>query len=170
MEERKSVPYPLYAQIYTGSVPIGIEPVFMLAFSALSGKEAKMIIKWKFTDGTVSEVEVEKEIGSFILDSRRKEENANRNCRRNNYSLDAITYEGMEYSYEDAYPSETMTMNDIAKAMSKLTPTQRRRLLKRLQGKTIAQIAKEEGAADSSVFESIESGKNNLKNFLSQPE
>lgn len=43
MEERKSVPYPLYAQKYMGSVPIGIEPVFMLAFPSLSGKEVKNV-------------------------------------------------------------------------------------------------------------------------------
>ena len=36
-----------------------------------------MTVEYKFADGTVSEVEVSEEIGTYIMDSRRKENSAN---------------------------------------------------------------------------------------------
>jgi hypothetical protein len=49
-----------------------------------------MKIQWKFADGTTSEVEVNKEIGSYITASRREESNLARKERYHCYSLDAI--------------------------------------------------------------------------------
>ena len=40
-----------------------------------------MTVKYKFADGTVSEVEVSEEIGTDIMDDRRKEKSANRKER-----------------------------------------------------------------------------------------
>ena len=42
-----------------------------------------MKIKYEFADGSVSEVEVSEDIGRVVLDSRREEENMERNARRN---------------------------------------------------------------------------------------
>lgn len=47
-----------------------------------------MTVKYKFADGTVSEVEVSEEIGTYIMDSRRKESSANRKERYHCCPLD----------------------------------------------------------------------------------
>ena len=60
-----------------------------------------MKVEYKFADGTVSEVEVSEEIGTYIMDSRRKENSANRKERYHCSSLDAILYEGSEFGYEE---------------------------------------------------------------------
>lgn len=53
-----------------------------------------MKITYAFADGTTSVVEVDDEIGAYIMDSRRQENNDDRRHRYHNYSLDDVTYEG----------------------------------------------------------------------------
>ena len=60
-----------------------------------------MKIKYTFANGDVSEVEVSEEIGSFIVNSRRKEENQARKERYHCLSYDAIEYEGAEFANPD---------------------------------------------------------------------
>ena len=57
-----------------------------------------MKIKYEFADGKVSEVEVEDSIGAFIVEDRRLEDNFSRKERYHCYSLDAVQFEGAEYS------------------------------------------------------------------------
>ena len=59
-----------------------------------------MKITYKSVTGEVTAVEVSEEIGTVIIDSRRKEDNLDRKERYHSYSLDAITYEGEEYADE----------------------------------------------------------------------
>lgn len=47
-----------------------------------------MKVKYKFNNGDVTEVEVSKEIGAMIIDSRREEESAERKHRRHCYSME----------------------------------------------------------------------------------
>lgn len=51
-----------------------------------------MKITYAFADGTTSVVEVDDEIGAYIMDSRRQENNDDRRHRYHNYSLDDVTY------------------------------------------------------------------------------
>lgn len=53
-----------------------------------------MKIKYEFTDGTVSEVEVEESISAVIIEDRRLEDNLSRKERYHCYSLDAAQFEG----------------------------------------------------------------------------
>ena len=53
-----------------------------------------MKITYQFANGDVSEVEVSEEVGTVIVDSRRKEDNLDRKERYHCYSYDAIDYEG----------------------------------------------------------------------------
>ena len=62
-----------------------------------------MKITYAFADGTTSVVEVDDEIGAYIMDSRRQENNDDRRHRYHNYSLDDVTYEGSEYGRCDVY-------------------------------------------------------------------
>ncbi len=58
-----------------------------------------MLIKYKFADGTATEVEVSDEIGAVITASRRAEHALEERNRYHCYSLDAILYEGNEYFF-----------------------------------------------------------------------
>ena len=50
-----------------------------------------MKITYAFADGTTSVVEVDDEIGAYIMDSRRHEDNNDRRHRYHNYSLNDVT-------------------------------------------------------------------------------
>lgn len=130
-----------------------------------------MKITYQFADGTTSTSEVDEEIGAYIMDSRRQEENDDRRHRYHNYSLDAITYEGPEYGRCDRYlcdgPDE---MEELAQrvrdAFTHLTETQQRRLLKYSRGMSLHEIAADEGVDYRAIFKSIEfARKKFLKNF-----
>ena len=69
-----------------------------------------MKITYKFTTGEVTEVEVSNEIGTVIIDSRRKEENLARKERYHCYSYDAAEFEGQEYA--DWNTPENLTVQD----------------------------------------------------------
>lgn len=125
-----------------------------------------MIITYTFADGTISKVEVEEEIGSVILESRRLEENSDRRQRYHNYSLNAVEFEGKEYGRCDTYPSDDDTDERFQAVLEILTETQRRRLLLRMKGLTYQQIADKEGADYKTCYMSIkEAQKKFLKNF-----
>lgn len=128
-----------------------------------------MEIRYKFADDTTSTVEVSEEIGTFILDSRRVEANANRRERYHCWSLEATPFEGSEFGEEDYHPSEDDTEEQAARirvAFSHLSETQRRRMLMVAQGMTLREIAKAEGAAYSSVKESIDTARKKFLKFF----
>lgn len=79
--KRNRYPLPWWAHFLRDLVPIGVKPVFRLALTVLSRKDKTMKVEYKFADGTVSEVEVSEEIRTYIMDSRRKENSANRKER-----------------------------------------------------------------------------------------
>ena len=94
-----------------------------------------MTVEYKFADGTVSEVEVSEEIGTYIMDSRRKENSANRKERYHCSSLDAILYEGSEFGYEEGnYLEEQEDTALLKEVLDCLTETQRRRMLLFIEG------------------------------------
>lgn len=94
-----------------------------------------MTVKYKFADGTVSEVEVSEEIGTYIMDSRRKESSANRKERYHCCPLDAILYEGNEFGYEEGNYLEDREDTELLKeVLNCLTNTQRRRMLLFIEG------------------------------------
>ena len=104
-----------------------------------------MKIKYTFDNGENSEVEVNEEIGAVILESRRKEENMERNRRRRCYSLDDVDFEGDDFA-DDRTPEslfmEQLDNEHIKETLDKLSDLHRRRLLMLAQGLTIREIAK----------------------------
>ena len=62
-----------------------------------------MKISYTFANGENSEVEVNEEIGTFILDSRREEDNLGRKERYHCYSLDAAEFEGEDMADFETY-------------------------------------------------------------------
>lgn len=129
-----------------------------------------MKITYKFTDATMSEVEVSEEIGTLIMDSRREEENAARKERYHCWSLDAIDYEGAEYSVPDFTDTLFDGSNErdalVRAAFSRLSDVQRRRLLMLASGLSLREIARREGKDIKTVRESIDGARKKfLKNF-----
>ncbi len=127
-----------------------------------------MKIKYEFDNGEVTEVEVDEEIGTFILESRRQESNLARKERAHCLSLDAIDYEGSEFGAWDKYEDDDDIFRSrrVRKAFSQLSETQQRRLKLYADGKTLREIAEIEGASFQSVDESIRAARKKFsKNF-----
>jgi len=128
-----------------------------------------MKINYSFNNGENSEVEVNEEIGAVILESRRKEENMERNRRRRCYSLDDVDFEGDDFADERTPESLFMEQLDnehIKGTLDKLSETQRRRLLMYAEGMSIEDIARVEGVYHTSISRSIEAARKIfLKNF-----
>ena len=125
-----------------------------------------MKINYTFNNGENSEVEVNEEIGAVILETRRKEENMERNRRRRCYSLDDVDFEGDDFA-DDRTPEslfmEQLDNEHIKETLDKLSDLHRRRLLMLAQGLTIREIAKIEGVTVRAVFDSIEKAKEAFK-------
>ena len=128
-----------------------------------------MKIKYKFVDGTVVEVEVDESIGAVITESRRLEGNLARKESYHCYSLEAIQYEGAEYS--DGETPETkmereMDTERIAQALDGLSEVQRRRILMLAGGMSVNEIARKEGVHHSVVSETISAARKKFKKFF----
>lgn len=129
-----------------------------------------MKIKYEFDNGEVTEVEVFEEIGAMIIDSRREEDSCNRKERRHCYSLDAITYEGIEY----CTPDFTEEMFDdceerdarVREAFSHLSGIQQHRLLMLANGASLRKIALYEGGELKTIRESVNAARNKFKKFF----
>jgi len=130
------------------------------------GKEQSMKIQWKFADGTTTEVEVNEEFGNYITASRREESNLARKERYHCYSLDAIDYEGLEFS-TGITPETELVCEEISarinNALNQLSETQKRRLLMLADGLSVNEIARIEGVAPNAAWKSIEGTKRKFK-------
>lgn len=127
-----------------------------------------MKIKYEFINGEKTEIEVEENIGTWILDSRRTEENLARKERYHCYSSDAA-WEGLNYAAPDTPESLMLQKYEntrLSSAINGLTEIQRRRFIKFAEGLSIREIARQEGANFKSVHDSIEQAQKKLKKFL----
>ena len=127
-----------------------------------------MKIKYEFINGEKTEIEVEENIGTWILDSRRVEENLARKERYHCYSSDAV-WEGLNYAASDTPESLMLQKYEntrLSSAINELTEIQRRRFIKFAEGLSIREIARQEGANFKSVHDSIEQAQKKLKKFL----
>lgn len=70
-----------------------------------------MKFMYKFADGAESEVEVSKEIGAVILDSRRVEDNLDRKERYHCLAFDSVDFEGEEFA--DKASPESILMKTL---------------------------------------------------------
>lgn len=130
-----------------------------------------MNITYKFVTGETMKIEVADEIGTVILESRRKEHADNERHRYHaEFSLDEAVYEGSVFSSAGSDPADVVIRkesdDECEDRLSKLTPVQRRRLEKLMDGMSIADIARSENAAFNSVRESIQSARAKLRKFM----
>lgn len=129
-----------------------------------------MKIKYKFADGTTTEVEVSEEIGAVIIDSRKAEHAQDERQRYHcPYSYDAIDYEGEEYATDDTPETEHIRSERDARlytALAALTEIQRRRLLMLADGLSMREIARRENADIKTVRESITGAKKKFQKIF----
>ncbi len=128
-----------------------------------------MKISYTFANGENSEVEVNEEIGTFILDSRREEDNLGRKERYHCYSLDAAEFEGEDMA--DCETPETAMIGQfdrkhIVEALGSLSEVQQRRILMLAQGLSVREIARREGKEIQTIRESIASAREKFKKFF----
>lgn len=131
-----------------------------------------MIIKFKFADGSVSEVEVEEDLGLVISVMEREEESYERKMRRwAPIKLDQAEYEGDWYADNDT-PEKKYELNESQKKVDefkkKLTPTQLRRLEIREDNPIISlrEIARMEGTTLKAIEDTFEQIKKKYKKFF----
>lgn len=130
-----------------------------------------MRISYKFADGTKKDVAMEDEYGTFIVDSRKEEHAGNERERYHAaFSIDdPDSYESQRFSDNGSNPEAIYLRKceneSLSHGLMTLTETQRRRLLKLASGKSIAVIAREEGAAYNTVKESINQARKIMKKF-----
>lgn len=137
--------------------------------AGLRKENSKMKINYTFANGETSEVEVSEEIGTMILDSRRKESNLDRKERYHCYSLDAAEFEGKEYT-DGSTPEEALFLQlenqHIAEIFERLSEVQKRRLLMVAQGLSLREIARREGKDIKTIRESIEGAREKFLKFF----
>lgn len=129
-----------------------------------------MEIKYKFANGEERYVEVSEEIGEAILESRRKEGNINKKeYRHSAYSIDAVEYEGEELADRDT-PERVMMEReevDLINTFAKLlTETQKKYLKMRLDGMSIAEIARKENKSYMTIKDSLSCIQKKFKTFF----
>ena len=108
-----------------------------------------------------------KEVLDFLNENARVIQNAERRDRYHApYHLEGMDYEGSSIAYHGT-PEEIVIQKEEAeqleRAMSKLTDTQRRRFLMLYEGMTLREIAEVEGAAVSSVKESLDAARKKFR-------
>ena len=111
--------------------------------------------------------EAMKEIQDFLNENARLIQNAERRERYHaTYHLEALDYEGSSVAYHDT-PERIVIRKEEAEhiqaTLSLLTETQRRRLLMLDEGMTLREIAEAEGAAVSSVKESLDAARKKFR-------
>ena len=143
--------------------------LFFCSYRVTSGKDKRMKIKYEFADGAITEVEADDNIGSFIVEDRRKEENLERKERYHCYPLDAAEFDSLEVADMET-PESILSVKDesekINAALAQLTEVQRRRLLMSASGMTTREIGRIEGVDHKAVLKSINQAKKFLKKFL----
>lgn len=115
-------------------------------------------VMYNFVTGETSVVEVSDEIAEVLAECDREEHAQEMAISRHTYSLDAILFEGLEYSNGETPETDLLSeleQSCISEAFSCLTETQKRRLLALVSGCSIREIARSENAAFGTVYNSI---------------
>lgn len=129
-----------------------------------------MKITYNFADGESATVEVNEELGTIILDSRREEHALEERERYHSlYSFDRAEFEGDDFA-DTATPEWEMLKSiedkKLHEALDQLTEVQRRRLEMLADGLSFREIAVLEGASLPSVQDSISWARKKLQKFL----
>ena len=129
-----------------------------------------MKVRYEFTNGEISEIEVDDSLGELLLDFDRQEYNNDHKETRRHISLDGMDYEGELFLSPADTEAEVLQREALARlmgAMEALSPAQRE-LVRRVyfENESIAAVARSEGVHESSIRERLRWIYKKLKKFL----
>ena len=129
-----------------------------------------MKIKYTFADGTVSEVDVTEDVGNVIVDLDRQDYNSDHRQRRHNCSLEAYDSYGNLIASDENIEEDYIENEEILalrRAMDNLSPRQKY-LIDQVyfKGKSVAEVAREEGLERTSIRDAVERALKKIKKFL----
>lgn len=114
-----------------------------------------MKIRYEFTNGEVSEIEVDEALGGLLVEFDRQEYNNDHKETRRHVSLNGLDYEGALFASPDDPAAEVLRREDAARlmrAMEALSPSQRELVLKvYFEGRSIVSLAAEEGVSHVAI-------------------
>lgn len=118
-------------------------------------------------NGTMAIVEPAEEVLAYMLKSDREWENAERREREHvKFHIDGMAYEGLDLSDRET-PEDLILKNEevsqINKKLTVLTKVQYRRVIMRLSGMTIREIAEAEETSVNAVEESLMQARKKLE-------
>ena len=118
-----------------------------------------MKIRYEFTNGEISEIEVDESLGELLVELDRQAYNNDHKETRRHTSLDGMEYEGALFAAPDDPAAEVLRREDAARllrAMEALTPAQRE-LVRRVyfENEKITDIARAEGITKQSIHERL---------------
>lgn len=128
-------------------------------------------IRYIFSDGTTSEVEVSDELYTIHLEIVQQERRLHWRESRRQISLDNLTEQGIDFADNAANPFadyiQKENMEQIRKAIAALLPEQQA-LVKQIfyEGKTITEIAKAEKVGKSAIANRLTRIYARLKKFF----
>ena len=129
-----------------------------------------MKIRYEFTNGEISEIEVDESLGELLVELDRQAYNNDHKETRRHTSLDGMEYEGALFAAPDDLAAEVLRREDAARllrAMEALTPAQRE-LVRRVyfENEKITDIARAEGITKQSIHERLRRALKKIKKFL----
>ena len=129
-----------------------------------------MKIRYEFTNGEISEIEVDESLGELLVELDRQAYNNDHKETRRHTSLDGMEYEGALCAAPDDPAAEVLRREDAARllrAMEALTPAQRE-LVRRVyfENEKITDIARAEGITKQSIHERLRRALKKIKKFL----
>ena len=131
----------------------------------LPGENGKVKVRYEFITGEVSEIEVDQDFGSLLVDFERQEYNNDHKETRRHVSLNGMDYEGEIFASGADTESEAESREDISRlycAMESLSPAQRELVVKVFFEKVrVADIACEEGVTEAA-------GRNRLQKIYAR--
>ena len=129
-----------------------------------------MRVRYEFSNGEFSEIEVDDSLGELLVDIDRQEYNNDHKETRRHVSLDGMVYEGTLFASPADPAAEVLKREETARllrAMKSLFPDQRELVLKvYFENQRIVDIAREQGVTKQSVHERLSRALNKIKKFL----
>lgn len=127
-----------------------------------------MKIRYEFTNGEISEIEVDESLGELLVGLDRQAYNNDHRETRRHVSLDGMEYEGAMFAAPDDPAAEIEAqdaLTQLRRAMEALSPTQRE-LVRRVyfENEKIVDIAREEGVSHAAILDRLKRIYKKLKN------
>jgi RNA polymerase sigma-70 factor (ECF subfamily) len=130
-----------------------------------------MKIKYEFLTGETMEIEVSEPIGKVLIGIDKEAKNSDRRESRRHNSMDALTELGVQLAAASEELTNAIeaqeTREALRQALDKLLP-QQRKLLQQIyfEGKSISEIAREEGVYESAIRNRLSKALKRIKKFL----